>query len=225
MLCCNYLRCIPGSGLTGDQRQRPERLISCTGKHRAAGRCRNHVCISSSAEALCLSLSGGHHLRILPLGLKNIVFLASDTRVNWEESSDISVLHCVNGAVSARLRRRGSRSGPAQRTVAVVCACVCVPTCTCVDVCACTAYSHAYRTLPEAYYIPKAFLALSAVLSERVTGIGIFTSPAGELLCRLPDAAQMPPLPGSLTSVPSTLHTRNSVLGGRGGAGRQDLLG
>lgn len=31
-------------------------------------------------------------LRILPPGLKNIAFLALDTRVNWEESNDISTL-------------------------------------------------------------------------------------------------------------------------------------
>lgn len=214
---------MPVSGLTGDPRQRSERLISCTGKHRAAGRRCNYVCTSSSVEALCLSLSGGHHLRILPLGLKNIVFLASDTRVNWEESGDISVLHCVNSAVSARLRRRGSWSGPgAEDCGRRVCVCAHVHTCGCVCVyCILTRI----QDTPWAYYIPKAFLALSAVLSEIVTGIGIFTSPAGELLCRLPDAAQMPPLPGSLTSIPSTLHTTNSVLGGLGGAGRQDLLG
>ena len=34
----------------------------------------------------------------------------------------------------------------------------------------------------------------------------------------------MPPLPGSLTRVPSMLHTGNSALRGQEGAGRQDPL-
>ena len=60
------------------------------------------------------SLSGSHRLRSLPPGLKDTVFLAPDTKVNWEESSDIS----VNTVVSARMWR--SRR---------VCVCVCVLIC------------------------------------------------------------------------------------------------
>lgn len=53
---CSYWSCLPGPGLTGDRPYCPGRLISGTGLRRAAGRRRNYVCTTSSAEVLGLTV-------------------------------------------------------------------------------------------------------------------------------------------------------------------------
>lgn len=56
VLTCSYWSCLPGPGLTGDQPRCPGRLISGTGPRRAAGRRRNYVCTTPSAQVLGLTV-------------------------------------------------------------------------------------------------------------------------------------------------------------------------